>query len=125
MLNKTTTNLIKQLKKTNLPLEDRTALITVLLDKLAVLPINNALVVNHKGVVINGKALEPDQALMFVDSCRALKDNFAHQIIREQMKFLAINLGIHNATSLDTMYFAKAALWNLQQEDELLDKIID
>ena len=40
MLNKTTTNLIKQLKKTNLPLEDRTALITVLLDKLTILKVN-------------------------------------------------------------------------------------
>jgi len=125
MISPTTEKLIKQLKKSNLTLEDRNAIVTVLLDKLVVLPLNNTLVINHKGIVVNGKPLEQEVALNFVESCHALKGNMARNIIREQMKFLAINLGIHNAVSLDTMYFAKAALWNIQQEDELLQKIID
>ena len=125
MIQKTTENLIKQFRKSNLSIEDRVALTTVLLDKLAVLPIDNTFVVNHKGIIIGGKDLDKEQAINFVESCNALKDNFARKVIHEQIRFLAVNMGIHNCLSLDTMFFAKASLWVLQQESELLAKIGD
>jgi hypothetical protein len=116
--------IIQQLKKANLSLEDRTALTTALLDKLQALPLSNTFIVGQGKVIINGKELETEQAISFVESCNALKDNYARKIIHEQIKYLAINLGIHNCLSLDTMMFAKAALWCLQQQEELLEKII-
>lgn len=105
-------------------MEDRTVLTTALLDKLQALPISSVIYFTPNGVTINGKELDNDQILNFKESCIALKDNFARKIINEQIKYLAINIGIHNALSLDTIFFAKSALWNLQQQDELLDKIV-
>ena len=116
--------IIKQFKKTKLSLEDRLALTTAILDSLSVLPIDDAIVINPNGIKINGKALDTDQMIQFSESCRALKDNKARQIINEQVKFLAINMGVHNAVTMEMMYFAKAALWNIQQQEAILDKIV-
>lgn len=124
MISPITKKTIDTLKKANLTLEDRTALTTVLLDKLQALPITNSIVVDHNGITINGKILEPDQAIMFSESCNALKDNYARKVIHEQVKYLAINMGIHNAVALDTLFFAKSSLWNLEQEEKLLAQIL-
>ena len=124
MLSPITEKVIKQLKKANLSMEDRTAIVTVLLDKLQALPLQNSIVVGNGSIIINGKELDTEQMINFTESCNALKDNYARKIIHEQIRYLAINLGIHNCLSLDTLMFAKAALWNLQNEQELLDKIV-
>ena len=124
MIQPLTKKIIQQLRKVDLSLEDRVALTTVLLDKLVALPLSNTFIVNPEGITINGKKLDNQQMINFSESCNALKDNYARQVINEQIKYLAINLGVHNSLTLDTILFSKAALWNLQQQQELLDKII-
>lgn len=79
--------------------------------------------VTQDGITLNGKLLDREQAINFKESCVVLKDNFARKVLNEQVRFLAVNLGINVALSVDTILFAKAALWILQQEDDLLDKI--
>ncbi|MEI6532492.1 MAG: hypothetical protein WCO06_01490 [Candidatus Roizmanbacteria bacterium] len=123
MINKITEKLIKQFRKTNLSLEDRVALTTVLLDKLQALPLESTFIIDSKGISVNGKVLEPEQVINFTESCAALKDNFARKVINEQIRYLSVNMGIHNSLSIDTLMFAKAALWCLSQEEELLSKI--
>ena len=115
---------IKQLKKTKLSQEDRLALTTAILNSLSVLPIDDAIVISPDGIKINGKSLDIEQIVQFTESCKALKDNKARQIITEQVKFLAINMGVHQALSMDMMMFSKSALWNIQQIETLLDKIV-
>ena len=124
MISKTVENIIKQLRKENLSMEDRNALTTVLLDRLHSLPLSSTFVINSEGITINGRKLDTEQAINFTESCNALKDNYARKILNEQIRYLAINLGIHNCLSLDTMFFAKAALWNMQQMEELIDNVV-
>lgn len=116
--------IIKQLKSADLSLEDRTALTNVLLEKLQVLPLSQTFVIDGGDVLINGKKMEVDQVIGFKDSCLALKDNFARQVIHNQIRYLAINMGVHNTLSLDSTIFMKAALWCLFQEQELIDKMV-
>lgn len=123
MVSQVTEKIVKQLQKANLSTEDRIALTTALLDKLVALPLGNSIVVNPNGVIINGKPLDQEQYLNFKESCTILEGNFARQVIQQQIRYLAINLGINVALSLDTIMFAKAALWCIEQEQLLLEKI--
>lgn len=124
MIQPITTRLIKQLKSKNLPLEDRVALTTALLSNLSALPLNNAIVIDPHGVEINGKRLSPDDKIAFIESCALLKNNFARKVLHEQVRYLAINLGVHIGQNTDMIMFSKAALWCLEQEEKLLEKIV-
>lgn len=115
---------IKQLRKSNLSLEDRTALTTILLDKLQALPLNDSIIVGQNSVIINGRPLEVDQLMLFRDSCVALRDNMAYKVLREQIKYLAIVGGVHKAVNLEQSMFHKAALWVIDQEEKLLEKML-
>ena len=124
MITQATANVIKALKKTSLSLEDRTSLITAILQKLVALPLNESIVIGQSSVTINGKEMDVEQGMAFREACVSLKDNFARKIIKEELKYLAIVYGIHKATTLDQSYFAKAALWLLDEEEKILDKLI-
>lgn len=119
-----TDKLIKQMIKSDLPLEDRTALVTVLLDKLVALPITDAIKITPEGVKIGDRLLEIEQAISFREGCVAMVDNQARKVIREQIKYMAINMGVHMSLNLEQIYFAKAALWVMAEEDKLLEKIV-
>lgn len=114
---------IKQLKKANLSLEDRTALTAVLLNKLNALPLRSSIIVTPRGITINGKKMEPEDMIALREGTVALRDNKARQLINEQIRFLAVKLGIHDALSMDTIMFSKAALWVIEQEDKLISDI--
>jgi hypothetical protein len=124
MLSPITNKIIKKFHKTNLSLEDRVALTNTILSTLLVLPIDNAIEILPGEVKIRGRKLTTEDFVSFTESCKALRDNKARQVINEQVKFLAINMGVHQSVSLETIMFSKAALWVIQQENELLDKIV-
>jgi len=123
MITKPTENVIKVLKKSNLPTEDRIALITALLDKLVVLPIGEMVILTQNSISINGKDLDQEQAINFREACTALKDNYARRIINEQIRYQAIDLGINKAQSIDTLMFSKAAIWLMNEEEILIQKL--
>ena len=123
-MTKVVEQLIKRLKNTNLSIEDRTAIVTALLEKSSVLPLKDSIVITSDSIKINDKPLDMEQILNFRESAIVLKDNFARSVIRSQIRYLATNLGIYKSVTLDELMFYKSALWNLQQEDDLLDRII-
>ena len=116
--------LIKQFKKAELSQEDRSVLMATILNKISALPLHNTFNVSQGTVTLNGKELEPEQALSFIESCVALKDNHARKIIHEQIRYLAINLGVHQGLNTDMILFSKAALWILEQETILLEQVV-
>lgn len=124
MIQVLTQKIINQLKKNNLPLEDKSALLSAIQDKLKILPLEDSLIIEPNKITIRGNVLDIDQIIKFKDSCMALKENYAFNVIREQVKYLAVNLGIYKSTSMEDLIFYKAALFNINQEDLLLDKII-
>lgn len=124
MISPITDKVIKKLKRASLSLEDRTALLTAVMDKLHVLPLHDTLVIEPNAVHINGKALDMEQIISFRESAVVFKDNWARQIIHNQVRYLATNRGVYKSVSQDELYFYKAALWCLSEEDALLDKII-
>lgn len=124
MISATTEKVIKQFKKADLSLADRSALLSVILDKLKAVPLNDSIVVGNGTVAINGKQLDTEQIINFKESAIALRDNTARKVLHEEVRYLATNMGVYKSVTLDELVFAKAALWCLNQEDELLAKFV-
>ncbi len=110
------------MKKSSLSTQDRIALTTALLDKLNALPMGNIIVETPEGLIINGKELDTEQIINFKESCVSLKENFARQVIHEQIRYKATEMGIHKSQTIDELMFAKAIIWCLNEENIWLEK---
>lgn len=98
---------------------------SALLDNMQVIPICDIITFNQQGTIqIRGRSLEPEQAKAFAESARQLRDSFAKRIIREQVAYEAIKMGLHQGLTPDMILFAKAALWYAQEENKLLNTIV-
>lgn len=98
---------------------------SALLDNFNFLPICDIITFDTQGTIqIRGRSLEPEQVKVFAESARLLRDSFAKKIIREQVAFEAIKMGVHQGLTPDMILFAKAALWYAQEEEKVLGKII-
>ena len=120
-----TQKLIKQLEKANLPTEDRIALTDAIMHKLNALPIGDLITFTQDGIMINGRMLGVEDLLAFREATSVLKDNYARKVISEQIRFKAIDMGINKATSIDTLIFAKACLWVMNEHELLIHTLSD
>lgn len=111
------------LKSAHIKNEERQILTSALLDRLGAVPLRAKIVIDEVGqVFVNGKQLTADAALQMKDGSRAMLKNFARRFVREQVMFMAIHMGVHENSSPEQGLFAKAALWNLQEEQELYER---
>ena len=123
MISPAVEKVIKDLKKTTLSKDDRVALITSLIAKLPAFPFNEVMTITQEKVVVNGRELITDEIITLRDSAIALQDNFARKIFHEQVKYVALNMGIRKATTIDELVFSKAALWCLEEENKLFEML--
>lgn len=110
------------LKSAALDNQQRQLLTTCLLDRLGALPLRAKITVDevHR-VFIDGKPLTLETARLMHEGSRAMQNNFARRIVREQLTFMAVTKGVHENTSPEQGLFAKAALWVIQEENKLYD----
>ena len=112
------------LKKSNLSLEDRTALITQLLDKLVAIQSRDIIKTNDEGqLVVNDRLLEVEDVRQLRESSIAILNSFAWKFVREQVEFKAVVVGVHNGDTPEKVYFSKVAIWWGQQIDEILKNL--
>lgn len=112
---------IKLLNNTALSLADRSLLSTAILRKLGALPTGDIITVNESNeILVNGVLLEFESARALREGARAALNNQALRIVRQQVAFNAIKIGVHKAESDSQLYFGRAALWWGQQQDDLL-----
>lgn len=105
--------------------DTRTYVLNKLLENIGALPLRKTIVFDPDGtVLVNGRKLELEQAVSLRESVHALKNNQARKIFNEQLKFLAIEFGVHQAMTPEMMQFAKAALWLIQEEEKLIESIL-
>ena len=101
--------------------ETRVLLTSRLLSTVGALPIHSILTSDDAGsLLIRGKAVDKDQALMLRESALSVLRSPAYQIIREQILYEAVTIGIHQGMSLDQLQFSKSAIWFGEQELKLL-----
>ncbi len=103
--------------------ENRQLLTTVLLDRLGALPLRAKVVIDDVNrIFIDGKPLTLESAKLMYNGSQSLLKNFARNVVREQVTYMAIQKGVHENTSPEQGLFAKAALWFIQEEDLLYSR---
>lgn len=126
MLNKLITKLTIWALRKRLTGENRTEVMAVLLDNIGALPIRKLVARDSMGkLLINGRTVEDaNQISAFHQSFMAYKDNPARKLIADQKKFLAIEMGVHQGLTTEQIQFSKACLWNIQQDEEIINEIL-
>ena len=101
-------------------LENRTKCTTALLNKLNFIPYIDIIKVDTKGrTVVNGRPLDLEKSKQLREHAKVMLDNPTRNLVREQVAFKAVNIGVHNGDTPEKLYFSRVALWIYQKEDEL------
>jgi len=123
--NLVTTLTIWALKSKRLSGVQKTRVTNELLKNINAVPIHEIITYDQQGsLVIQGRKLEFEQAQALLMNMEALKNNNARKLIREQVAFEAIKLGLHQGETPEKILFAKAALWYAEQEQKLIDSLV-
>lgn len=116
---------IALLKWARLSIEDRTLLTVALLDKLKALPVSDILRVENGSVLIEGKPIPMEQAIVLREGANRILNSPAWKIIQAQILFMATIIGVHEATSPEQVFFSKVAIWWHQEEKKLYERLAE
>jgi hypothetical protein len=87
-------------------------------------PIEDTIKVTSEGVILaNGKATSLEQREAFLTGVHSLKNNYAFNLIADQVMYQAIKKGMHDATEIDQIYFGKAALYFIDLFKKWIDSL--
>ena len=116
--------IVKILHWKNLKGEDKALIVTALLENIDALPLRDAIKFDADGtLLVRGRKLELEQAQALKGATEALKTNYARQLIQEQLLYEANKIALHQGLTPEMIQFAKAVVWNLQNEELLLNKL--
>lgn len=108
------------LKGSQLRNEERQLLTSTLLDKLGALPLHATITIDESNrFFVAGRPMDLEVARALSEGSRGMLRNYARKFVRETVQFLAIKKGVHENTSPEQGLFAKAALWAMDEEDQL------
>lgn len=111
------------LKHNRIDNESKQLLTATMLDRLGALPLRATITTDGTGqIFVKGKQMTLEVARKMHETSKAMLNNFARRFVREQVTFMAIHMGVHENISPEQGLYAKAALWFLQEEDELYRK---
>lgn len=113
------------LKRKTLSTEERAILTNEILAKIDALPIADVVEFDIAGnLFLNKRKLDVEQIISLRSSASALKDSFARKVVNEQLKYLAVKIGVHEGMTTDQILFCKAMLYCLQEEEKLIGKLV-
>lgn len=97
------------------------ALIVEALSTVGALPLHSIIRVDDAGkLLIRGRAIEYEQAVLLRESARNVLLSPAWQLVHEQALYAGVSEGFLKAQSEKQMLFGQAAVWFGQQEKDLL-----
>lgn len=100
--------------------EDRQLLTIAIMDRLGALPLRARIRIDETGkIFVDEKQLTFATARRLSEGSRMMLSNFARRFVRDQVTYMAIHKGVHENVTPEQGLFAKAAVWNFQEEDEL------
>ncbi len=101
--------------------KDRLLLTTRILRTAGALPVHSIITADEAGaLLIRGRPVDKDQALLLRESAAAVLKSPAYQIIREEVLYMAVSEGVHKGITTDQLQFSKSAIWFGEQELRLL-----
>lgn len=112
------------LLKIPLSMKQRTSLVCAVLDGLDAVPLYDLIEFRADGVLlINGVQADHDKVVKLRESARAVLNNEALALIREQVASISGRRGVSEGDSPEKLYFYRAALWWGGQEYEMLNRL--
>lgn len=107
--------------------KDRAFLVNAVINTLDAVPVRAIISADeYRRVLVNGRQLEPEQIISLRESAANALNNHALNLVREEVRWKAINLGYLQALDpTKTSEFYKAALWYAQEEKDLLRRLAD
>lgn len=111
------------LLRKNLSLADRTILVNAVIHRLGIPTRAIITVDDHRRIVVNGSPLSIEQTQSLQKNAYALSKNQALKLIRDQVRFRAVDLGFLQSKDPEAQLFYKAALWYAQEETELIESL--
>lgn len=109
------------LNRKDLSEQDRLTLLTEVMHSLKAVPLRAIITVDEDNrIFIQGKPASVEQLMSLQESAASALNSTARNLIREQVRFAAVDKGFLKSDNLKTQLFYKAALWYAQEEDELL-----
>lgn len=100
--------------------ENRQLLTAELLDRLGALPLHASIRIDELGNwFVRGRPLTLERAHKLHQGAKAMLKNYTRTFVQEQVRFMAIQKGVHENVSPEQGLFAKAALWAMQEEQAL------
>jgi len=112
------------MRNTKFSTENRVMCTNALLDNLHAIPSHDIVnVVSGGRIFLNGKPVDDDKTSQVRNQAKDLLEHPLRQLVREEVSFRAVKLGVHKANDLNEMFFSKAAIWQAQQEDEIYEQL--
>lgn len=100
------------LEENDLTQKEHLRLLGILSKNLNVFPLDNVLKATHDGgVLANGKKLNMDEVIKFRIGISNLRDNWAFQLLGDQILYESIKWGVHNGDTTEKMMFSKSAIY--------------
>lgn len=104
--------------------QDRLVLLTKVMHSLDAVPLHAIITVDeNQRILIQGKLATVEQLIALQESATSVLNSQARNLIREQVRFAAIDQGFLKSDDPKTQLFYKAALWFAQEETELLQRM--
>lgn len=111
------------LKGKRLSPQERMDLTELVLTKIDYLPSRAIITVRNEVIFINEVPLDNEKAYVVREAANSALKNAALKAVHDQVLYLAVSLGVHQAQTTEQIQFAKAAIWYGQQERELLNTL--
>ncbi len=103
---------IKYLERKDLSQAEHLSLLNLVNKQTNAFPIDNVIKLSPDGgVLANGRKLTMDEVIKFRQGISALRDNWAFQLLGDQIFYEAIKWGIHTGDTTDKMMFSKTSIW--------------
>lgn len=117
----------KYLEANELDRQQRIVLLNYFNKEINAFPLEETIIVDASGVrLANGKSMTLEQREAFLQSAKSLASNSAFRVIADQILYMAIKKGVHDAENVDDVYFSKSAVYfvkHFKEWIETLDKI--
>lgn len=104
--------------------EEKQLLTACMLDRVRALPLHAKITVDETGkCFVDGRSLNLETAVALREAAVAMQKNFARKFVKEQIRWMAINVGIFENATPEQGIFGKAALWIEQEENKLYEQL--
>lgn len=93
----------------------------LLIARVGALPLHRILTTDAAGRLhVRGNPLDIKEQMLLREQAEAILGSSAWKLLRENTLYEAISKGVHEAQTMEQILFSKAALWNIQQTEDLL-----